>query len=166
VFTQRYASLLGRNDLSPSALALAGRCLPVVLACKDRILVFDQSHAAQSDWTKGHNAALGSTALYEIDPDSKSLYVRITPADPQRPALRRRLASLPVTPFFWNPIACGVAVSQDQPHARRGAMWRPKVFVAVGVPLQHHKVVIYSGLDPVTGRPGNTADRNSARHPG
>ncbi|MGA2230807.1 MAG: serine/threonine-protein kinase [Tepidisphaeraceae bacterium] len=157
VVTQRYASLLGRNDLSPAPLALAADGSRFALLCKDRLLIFEQARAPRNDWANGHNAAFGASALYEVEPDATSLYVRITPADANRPAVRRRLALVPDAAPGLISIACGAAISQDQRTlAVRYAEADPHNGIQSGERTHNHKVVIYSGLDPMTGRPGNT----------
>ena len=117
-----------------------------------------KARAAVNNWTEGHNSALGSSALYEAEPDDVSLYLQIKPTNADLPPLRRRIASLPPTPPGSISIACGIAVSQDQRTlAVRYAQAQFPDYMNVGKKTQNHSVVIYSGLDPVTGRPGNTA---------
>ncbi|HUB25607.1 MAG TPA: hypothetical protein VL992_09255, partial [Tepidisphaeraceae bacterium] len=157
--SQRYASLLGRNDLSPAPLALAADKSRLALACKDRVLIFEQTRAPRNDWAEGHNAALGGSAMYEAEPDETSLYLRVTPGNPDRPPIRRRLALIPPAASpGWDNIVCGIAVSQDQRTlaVRYAEAQGPDYFV-VGKPIRNHSVVIYSGLDPVTGSPGTAA---------
>jgi hypothetical protein len=158
VVTQRYASLLGRNDLSPVPLALAIDGSRFALACKDRLLVFDRVRPPRSDWANGHNATMGATAMYEVEPDAASLYVRITPANPLQAPVHLRLATLPDADTGLISIACGAAISQDQRTlAVRYAEAQPRIGIVSGAKTRNHKVVIYSGLDPTTGRPGGTA---------
>jgi WD40 repeat protein len=157
VVTQRYASLLGRNDLSPTPLALAADGSRFALLCNDHLLIFGQARAPRTDWAHGHNAAFGASALYEVEPDATSLYLRITPADANRPSVRRRLALLPDAAPGLISIACGAAISQDQRTlAVRYAEADQQNGIVSGEKSHNHKVVIYSGLDPMTGRPGNT----------
>ncbi len=154
VVTQRYASLLGRNDLSPRPVAVAVDGSHFALACVDRLLIFDPASQPNNLYAKGHNAAMGATAMYSAEADNQSLFMRVTPSDPQQPEIRGRLARLPAATPGMRSIACGVAVSRDQrtvavrfAEASRG--------IVTGEKTLNHKVVIYSGLDPVTGRPGN-----------
>jgi hypothetical protein len=158
MLSQRYASLLGRNDLSPTPLALAADKSRLALACKDRLLIFEQTRAPRNDWAEGHNAAIGGSAMYEAEPDETSLYVRITPANPDLTPVRRRLASIPAAASTgWDNIVCGIAVSQDQRTlAVRLAEAQGPDYFTVGKPIRNHSVVIYSGLDPISGAPGNT----------
>jgi len=157
VVTQRYSSLLGRSDLSPSPLAMAADGSQFALACNDRLMIFGQAHAPETDWSEGHHAALAATAFYEAEPDETSLYLRITPTNADRPSVRRRLTLLPAADPDWASIACGMAVSQDQRTlAVRYTQAQAPDYMTVGKKTVNHMVVVYSGLDPLTGRPGNT----------